>query len=189
VFVGGCTLEAAEEVCDADLDSLQSLVEKSLLRHAAERFWMLETIREHSSERLVESGEEDSRRRRHACCYLAIAEASRRGLRGPDQVAWLARMVADEQNLRAALAWAVGRAAAKTALRLVWALEVFWIRGGRDDEAALWVDRALLLDCLRSRSCVRVRSRPVVSSPPGREPSSWLLDASARAFPAASARG
>ena len=32
VFSGGCTLEAAEEVADADLDTLQSLVEKSLLR-------------------------------------------------------------------------------------------------------------------------------------------------------------
>ena len=32
VFAGGCTLDAAEDVCDADLDTLQSLVEKSLLR-------------------------------------------------------------------------------------------------------------------------------------------------------------
>jgi predicted ATPase len=147
VFVGGCTLEAAVEICDAGLDTLQSLVEKSLLRHAGERFWMLETIREHSSERLVESGEEDTRCRRHAAWYLALAEASRRGLRGADQVAWLARMAADEQNLRAALAWAVDRTAAETALRLVWALEVFWVRAARDDEAAQWLDGALALDC------------------------------------------
>ena len=46
VFAGGCTLEAAEEVCDADLDTLQSLVEKSLLRCTDGRYWMLETIRE-----------------------------------------------------------------------------------------------------------------------------------------------
>ena len=48
VFAGGCTLEAAEEVCDADLDTLQSLVEKSLVRRTGDRFWMLETIREHA---------------------------------------------------------------------------------------------------------------------------------------------
>ena len=48
VFAGGCTLEAAEEVCDADLDTLQSLVEKSLLRFTNERYWMLETIREYA---------------------------------------------------------------------------------------------------------------------------------------------
>src|SRR5919108_626361 len=42
VFAGGCTLEAAEEVAEADLDKLQSLVDKSLVRHAGERFWMLD---------------------------------------------------------------------------------------------------------------------------------------------------
>ena len=57
VFAGGCTLEAAEEVCDADLDTLQSLVEKSLLRFSNERYWMLETIREFARERLEQTGE------------------------------------------------------------------------------------------------------------------------------------
>ena len=52
VFRGGCTLEAAEEVAGADLDTLQSLVDKSLLRHTGERFWMLETIRAYAWERL-----------------------------------------------------------------------------------------------------------------------------------------
>ena len=157
VFAGGCTLEAAEEVCHADLDLLQSLVEKSLLRHAGERFWMLETIREHSSERLAESGEEEAKRRAHAACYLALAEASRRGLRGPDQAAWLSRILAEEQNLRAALAWAVDRHSAETALRLIWALEVFWIRAARDDEAAQWVDRALAID-YRAQPMLRARA-------------------------------
>src|SRR5207244_4926465 len=46
VFAGGCTLDATEEVCDADLDVLQSLVDKSMLRHSGDRFWLLETIRE-----------------------------------------------------------------------------------------------------------------------------------------------
>ena len=57
VFAGGCTLEAAEDVAGADLDTLQSLVEKSLLRFTGERYWMLETIREYAAERLGESGE------------------------------------------------------------------------------------------------------------------------------------
>ena len=56
VFRGGCTLEAAEEVVGASLDVLQSLVDKSLLRHAEERFWMLETIREYAAERLEHPG-------------------------------------------------------------------------------------------------------------------------------------
>src|SRR5207244_2426492 len=57
VFAGGCTLESAEAVCDADLDTLESLVDKSLVRvREGDRFWMLETIREHAGERLEEAG-------------------------------------------------------------------------------------------------------------------------------------
>jgi non-specific serine/threonine protein kinase len=66
VFAGGCTLDAAEQVCAADLDTLQSLVDKSLLRHSGSRFWMLETIREFGTEQLNESYGAASTRRRHA---------------------------------------------------------------------------------------------------------------------------
>src|SRR5262249_36222561 len=66
VFAGGCTLEAAEEVTGADLDTLQSLVEKSLLRLTDERFWMLATIREYGAERLEQAGEADVLRLLHA---------------------------------------------------------------------------------------------------------------------------
>ena len=55
VFAGGCTLDAAQEVCEAELDVLQSLVDKSLLRHSGDRFWMLETIREYARDRLAAS--------------------------------------------------------------------------------------------------------------------------------------
>ena len=74
VFRGGCTLEAAEEVVDANLDALQSLVDKSLLRHSEERFWMLETIREYAHELLEGSDDADAMRRRHADHYLALGE-------------------------------------------------------------------------------------------------------------------
>ena len=74
VFAGGCTLEAAEEVCGADIKTLQSLVEKSLLRFSAERYWMLETIREYARERLDEAGETDALAHRHANYHLALLE-------------------------------------------------------------------------------------------------------------------
>ena len=54
VFTGGCTLEAAEAICDADIDAIASLVDKSLLRRTGDRYWMLETIREFAAERLDE---------------------------------------------------------------------------------------------------------------------------------------
>ena len=75
-FAGGCTLDSAEQVCDTDLDAVQSLVEKSLVRHTNGRFWMLETIREYAVERLSTSGYGDELHRRHAEQVLAIAESA-----------------------------------------------------------------------------------------------------------------
>nr|MBA3332477.1 adenylate/guanylate cyclase domain-containing protein [Actinomycetota bacterium] len=73
VFAGGCTLEAAEEVCDSDLDTLQSLVEKSLLRFTNERYWMLETIRGFALEKLTESGTADDVGIRHTARQTRLA--------------------------------------------------------------------------------------------------------------------
>jgi predicted ATPase/class 3 adenylate cyclase len=94
VFSGGCTLDAAEDICDADLDVLQSLVEKSLLRHTGERFWMLETIREFAAERLeaaperlVEGSDAVEVRRRHAEHLVAFAREALPGMKGLDQEA------------------------------------------------------------------------------------------------------
>ena len=102
VFRGGCTLEAAEEVVDANLDALQSLVDKSLLRHSEKRFWMLETIREYAHELLEGSGEADAVRGRHADHYVALAELAytERFDRG---LTWVRKLEEEHDNLRAAL--------------------------------------------------------------------------------------
>ena len=63
VFAGGCTLESAEQICAAEVDTLHSLVDKNLLRRSNERYWMLETIREFAREQLDSSGEVDEVRR------------------------------------------------------------------------------------------------------------------------------
>ena len=83
VFRGGCTLEAAEEICDADIDTLQSLIDKSLLRRQGERFWMLETIREYAAEQLEQDAEAEVLAERHAQHFLALAEEAGRG--APDR--------------------------------------------------------------------------------------------------------
>jgi predicted ATPase len=102
VFRGGCTLEAAEEVCEADLDTLQGLVEKSLLRHSDERFWMLETIRELAAEQLVADDEESMIRDRHLEHFLALAERAYEE-RLTAESTWFPMVTAEHDNIRAAL--------------------------------------------------------------------------------------
>jgi predicted ATPase len=101
VFSGGCTLAAAEEILKADLDTLQALVEKSLVRFNSGRFWMLETIREFALERLEELPEAASLGRRHAEHYLRFAEERR----WANTRAILDELEADHDNIRAARAW------------------------------------------------------------------------------------
>jgi predicted ATPase/class 3 adenylate cyclase len=103
VFVGGCTLEAAEAVCAADVDGLASLVDKSLVRQSGERFWMLETIREFALGRLRDQGLQEELRLRHADYFLAGAEANFGRLfetLTQEQLDWFER---EQDNLRAAL--------------------------------------------------------------------------------------
>jgi predicted ATPase len=143
VFAGGCTLEAAEEVAEADLDTLQSLVDKSLLRFTDERYWMLETIREYATERLSESGEPEQLRRNHADFFLAIALQAEQILRGSDREDALERLEREHDNLRAAhdsLEW-LGEG--ELASRLAGALFVFWWMNGHMVEGRRRLERAL----------------------------------------------
>ncbi len=125
VFVGGFTLEAAEQVCDADLDTVASLVEKSLVRQGEDRFRMLETIREFAVERLEESGELEQIRRRHVAFFLALAERERSGFRDQSP-AQLERLDAEHDNFRASLHFA--RELGEPRLELLLASELldFW---------------------------------------------------------------
>ncbi len=141
VFAGGCTLEAAEEVCDADLDTLQSLVEKSLLRFTDGRYWMLETIREYAAERLNESGEEETFRAAHAG-YVARSEPGTAALRNTDFQRHVDELASEEVNFRAALAWMVanGDPAALdvfSELGRLWAIRGNWREGRRWTEEVL----------------------------------------------------
>ncbi len=129
VFRGGCTLESAERVCDADLDTLASLLDKSLVRRRTgrlgeERFWMLETIREFAREKLTESGEERELQRRHAERMLEIGRAANLS-EDDDEPFDLSVALAERDDVRAALDWAA-EADAVLGLELACALESFW---------------------------------------------------------------
>ena len=145
VFRGGCDLETAEAVADADLDTLQSLVEKSLLRHTGERFWMLETIREFATERLDASDEAWERRRVHADHFLSLAEEAYPHLKGTPKE-WLDRLEAEHDNLRAAMDRFEGWGDLQSALRLGGALYRFWYMRGHLAEGARRLERMLGAD-------------------------------------------
>ena len=113
VFRGGCALETAEAVCDADLDTLGSLLDKSLLRRRTglfgdELFWMLETIKEFAKERLEASDEAEQIRRRHAERMLEIVRSAH--LRSEDVAVGEQRIdqvLPELDDVREALEWAL----------------------------------------------------------------------------------
>ena len=145
VFRGGCTLEAAEEVADADLDTLQSLVDKSLVRHTNERFWMLETIREYARERLAAGDEEAELRRRHALFFLRFAqETDRQEEEGnlPQSDA-LALIAAEHDNVRAALEWSRDLKEDEVLLCIAASVSDYWIVRGFYRELRAWAALAL----------------------------------------------
>jgi predicted ATPase/DNA-binding SARP family transcriptional activator len=145
VFAGGCTLEAAEEVCDVSLESLGRLIDHNLLRRRDSRFTMLETVRHFAVERLEETGAAELRRR-HAEWLTELAEQARlANLGGEDPVPWLDRLEAEHANIRAALGWAIG-ADVGLALKLVSALRPFWEVRGHFAEGLRWAEQALAAD-------------------------------------------
>ncbi len=149
LFAGGCTFETAEVVCSADADTLQSLIDKSLVRKrptgGGSRYWMLETIREFALERLDADGEALRLQHLHAEHYLALAEREWPELRGPRQAAALGRLESEHANLRAALAWACAQGQAELALRLAAFLWRFWWVRGLLSEGRRWLSMVLAL--------------------------------------------
>jgi predicted ATPase len=130
VFAGGWTLESAEAVCECDLDTLASLVDKSLVREREGRFSMLETIREFARERLTEREPGGSSFRAHGEYFLERARAHEGDFMEDlslEQFEWFAR---ENDNLRAALDWWHQQESAEPELRLVKACSEFWDRGG-----------------------------------------------------------
>ncbi len=143
VFVGGCTLEAVEEVCGGQLDALGSLVDKSLVRAGGERFGMLETIREYASELLDASAEAGAIRRAHAAYYLRLAQAAAPSLDASEPATWRTTLETDRDNLRAALRFSLDTEDEATALQLCAVLWRFWFERGYLNEGRLWLDESL----------------------------------------------
>ncbi|HSC90667.1 MAG TPA: adenylate/guanylate cyclase domain-containing protein [Gaiellaceae bacterium] len=144
VFAGGCTLDAAETVADAELDTLQSLVEKSLLRFSDDRYWMLETIRDVAAE-LLDLPEAESVQRRHRSFMTALAESSAADLHTGSERDVSARLDAEHANFRAAVASALAAREPDDVGRIVGALYPFLISRGHLAEGRDWAEAALAM--------------------------------------------
>src|SRR6266566_9442443 len=155
VFVGGCTLEAAEAVGKAAsenvtpiLDVISSLLDNSLLvqreqEQGKPRLYMLQTIREYGLEALAACGELERTLEAHAAYYLALAERAEPALRGAEQGNWAERLERDLENIRAALQWLLAAHEIEEALRLATALKLFWLLRGYLSEGRRFLEQAL----------------------------------------------
>src|SRR6478672_4553720 len=144
VFAGGWTLDAAEHVCETDVDVLQSLVDKSLVRAlAGGRFYMLETIREFATEQL-RGFDAAELRRRHADFFLARAEAAAPALDRGD-VDEFDRVDVELPNFRVAFAWTLAHEPSD-AVRFANAFRDFWYARGHLSEGRRWFAAALADD-------------------------------------------
>jgi predicted ATPase len=167
-FAGGCDLGALGAVALTDggdrsgpdpLDLVADLLDVSLITvtdgaDGEPRVGMLETIRQYALERLSDAGELDETLRRHAGHYAAFAELGSEQLSGPQELAYLDRLEAEQDNLRAALAWSLEISAADAAsdagraaigIRLVLALTPIWFQRGQTSEGRRWLQRAIEL--------------------------------------------
>jgi predicted ATPase/class 3 adenylate cyclase/Tfp pilus assembly protein PilF len=145
VFAGGCTFEAAEAVCEADLDTLQSLVDKSLVREEGGRFLMLDTIAEFARQRLSERGEREAISRRHAEHVLVLAERAEPELATGDSAKWLERLSNETANIRDALSFSLSTGNADLYVRLAVSLREFLLARGHLEEGRKWLEEALNL--------------------------------------------
>jgi predicted ATPase len=170
VFVGGCTLEAAEAVCNTSRDlgidlfeGLSSLVDKNLVQRldraeGEPRFAMLETIREYALERLTDSGEQSVARRAHGAYCLVLAEEGNPELSSSDRARWLSQCDVEIDNFRYALDWLFQTLDLDWGLRLCMALFRFW-----DMREHLAEGRARLDTVLRLAGADRSKERARVA--------------------------
>lgn len=168
LFAGGWTVQAAEAVCAGRedivvLDGLASLLDKSLLSRVEQageepRLSMLMAVQNFGQDCLRECGEMEEARRAHAAYYFSLANEAYPHLSSSAQLAWLARLEQEHENLRAALEWLVGAGEAEQALRLCGALEPFWFRRGYWTEGRGWLRIALDLPAEQAQTATRAKA-------------------------------
>jgi predicted ATPase/DNA-binding CsgD family transcriptional regulator len=155
VFAGGCSFEAIESICGEGaihdstiLSALQGLVEKSLVfteeHDGGTRYRMLETLRQYAREKLRDSREERSLRRRHLLWFRDLAARGEVGLAGPESPGWRRILEVEIDNIRVGLTWArIEPSEREAGLELAVVLGGFWWSSGRLAEGREWVQTLL----------------------------------------------
>ncbi|GGM30147.1 BTAD domain-containing putative transcriptional regulator [Dactylosporangium sucinum] len=148
VFAGPFDLDAAEAVAGGGdvLAPLTALIAGSLVTPlpatSPRRYRMLQTLRQYAMRRMPPANLRDAQHR-HLDRAVALAATADRELRGPDARHWFATLTAEQDNLRAALAFASGGADPAAGLRLAADLAWFWYRGGHIGEGLRWLGLGL----------------------------------------------
>jgi predicted ATPase/class 3 adenylate cyclase len=156
VFVGGWTLEAAEEVCVGQndilsydvLDLLTQLVNKSLVvvmehpQSGEARYRMLETIRQYAREKLLEAAGSEVIRQRHLAYYVKLVERAEPELHRSNQVFWLNKLEDEIDNFRMAVEWALVNEV-ESGLRIATIPWRFWVGRSYFQEVGDWLKQLL----------------------------------------------
>jgi predicted ATPase/DNA-binding SARP family transcriptional activator len=143
LFPGGVELAVAEQVTDASIDELDSLVAKQLVARHDGRLFMLETIREYALEKLDQDPDADTMRERLArWCLTLIADATPH-LRTRDRPAFQARLDQEMPNVRTTLSWVIDAGRRDDTLRFVAELGPYWRDSFRSQEGLRWTEAAL----------------------------------------------
>jgi predicted ATPase len=145
VFRGGFTIDAAEQIGAADIDAIQALADRSLIRLRERRFNMLETIREFAAERLAGLDVAPDLARRHAEHFLAFAEVAEPHVTA-DEREWIDLLEADHDNIRAAFDYFQASGDGNSMQRMVGTLDRFWFRRNHSAEGARRIAIALAAD-------------------------------------------
>ncbi len=137
IFAGGATLDAIIRVCGPDaIDTVTSLVTKSLVDFDGQRYRMAETIRAYAAVELTAVGGADEVARVHADCFLEFSDAAAPGLRTAAHPDWLGRLIAEHGNCAAALRWALDAGDGERAVRLYANLVWYWLLRGLHGDIA-----------------------------------------------------
>ena len=184
IFAGGCTIEAAEAICNPageleldTLDGIAQLVGQSLLQRMTDagetRFDMLNTIREFARERLEEDPSRPQIERRHLAYFTDLAEQGERYFLGADRTKWLERFEREHDNVRGALRAAIDAGPVEEGVRLAAALWRFWFQRGYLREGRAWLEQLLRLETDRANA-VRAKAYEALGGL-----TYWLADAEA----------